>query len=165
MRGAAVFALSAIICGGGLSLAGCDDETESTPSGTTSGTTSSGTATGSGSGTGEGGQGTGGTGQGGTTGQGAGGPGGDASQGGQGTGGGCVTCEDVWQTDANPAELCTTDGPPTSLTLFEALKTCACDGTCSQCANSLCVDQPANGSCQGCVASSCSGAVTDCLGL
>lgn len=149
--------------------AACDDETETSatgaPTGTETGTatgtatgTDTGTATASGAGTTPGGQGTGGSGQGGSTSQ-----GGGSSQGGQGSGG-CISCTDVWNNDADPADLCD-DGDPSELDLYEAVKSCACDGTCSQCANSLCQDSNPSGSCQGCVSSSCNDEFNACVGL
>jgi len=148
------------ICGCALVGGGCDDETTNSPTGTTSGTTSAGTATGSGSttATGQGGEGTGASGQGGTVSQGG------AAQGGQGTGGGCISCSDVWMNNADPADLCTSDGSPSSAAHWEAVTTCACDGTCAQCANNLCQDAQPSGACQGCVASDCSQEFADCVG-
>lgn len=151
----------------GLAMAACDDETETTP--TPTGTTSGTTTTGSGGGTGGSGN-TGGTasgtasGTGGTGGssQGGGGTGGSGAHGGQGTGGGCITCSDVWLHGDDPADLCTNNGPPSSVDVFEGLKTCGCDGTCPQCVNNLCQDNDPSGACQGCLSSDCASAVTAC---
>jgi len=63
---------------------------------------------------------------------------------GTGTGGPCETCSELTSAqNPDPTNLCTNNGPPSSLELFTSLGDCVCMNVCTApCANSACAAVP-----------------------
>lgn len=90
----------------------------------------------------------------GSSGTGAGSPGGNGS---------CISCTDLMNQGGDPAQLCTSDGSPSSAQRFDAFMQCTCVDACGQPCQSACGGAQPDQACQQCVQSSCSSQMAACM--
>ncbi|HEY4121584.1 MAG TPA: hypothetical protein VGM56_27150 [Byssovorax sp.] len=92
-----------------------------------------------------------------------GGAGGRSSEGGGGAGGGaCHLCSDaVAGNPVDPSELCTNDGPESSLDYFDAALDC-CNANCPMCGTPCVIGGLHTTMCGACISGACAAPLLDC---
>jgi hypothetical protein len=76
----------------------------------------------------------------------------------------CGTCYEVIYGAADPANVCTNDGPPSSQDLLNAFTDCICTSGCAtECADACNGTSDASDACYSCIDATCSSAVDACV--